>query len=75
MKRALFLFVGCLTWLVVALGVVLHAHHATPEAKAGPEPAPKLVPNAANSKIAHVTVYPDSALVTRVVDVRRQWGV
>jgi hypothetical protein len=69
-KRRLTLLAGCLALNAAALLLVLYARPGSATAppvpaKAGEEAPPKI----AASRITHVTVYPDSALVTREVDV------
>jgi len=68
MKRHLALLAGCLLLCLGGLGVILASREGAapaPVAKDGGEAAPKI----ATSRIAHVTIYPDSALITREVDV------
>src|SRR5437660_247055 len=64
MTKTRLLFTGGVAFGAGCLAVMLWARPAREEGKA--EEAP---PKAAPSRIAAVTVYPDSALVTREVDV------
>jgi hypothetical protein len=70
MKKKLAILAGSLTLTLGGLVMVLSARPVRPEA--AKEEAP---PKAANSKIVAVTVYPNSALVTRDVDVPAGTGV
>jgi hypothetical protein len=70
MKKRLVVLAGSLALCLAGLALVVHVRHI--DAKAAPpgsgkEPAD--APRIATSRITHVTVYPDSALVTREVDV------
>src|SRR4051794_29112438 len=72
-KRRTALLVGCLALNAAGLLLVLYARPGSASAPPSPrngaakseEPASKI----ATSRITHVTIYPDSALVTREVDV------
>src|ERR1700732_1475712 len=73
-RRRWTLLMGCLALSAAGVMLVLHgrASNATaPPALDKAEKAAKM----ATSRITHVTVYPDSALVTREVDVPGGAGV
>jgi hypothetical protein len=86
MRRHLSVFIASLAVGLLGLGLIVNARPgnasgqapaaaaapaATPAAKEPGEPAPRL----AASRLLHVTVYPDSALVTREVEVPAGTGL
>src|SRR5262245_20604729 len=67
MKRHLAVLAGSLALGLGCLTMVIHARHRADDPPAnGKDPD---APRIAGSKITHVTIYPDSALVTREVEV------
>ena len=74
-KRRWTLLGGCLALNAAGLLLIIYGGNskatAPPVLAKGAEEAPKI----ANSRISHVTVYPDSALVTREVEVPAGAGV
>src|SRR4051794_29386994 len=87
MKRSLALLAGSLTLSLSGLVLVLGARtseaparppdpkEAAPKEAAPKEAPPEVPPKVAASRITHVTVYPNSALVTREVDVPPGEGI
>ncbi|MBI3822364.1 MAG: mucoidy inhibitor MuiA family protein [Planctomycetes bacterium] len=72
MRRSIFLCVGFAAIAALILSSAALMSPAQEEAKGdGPDKAPKISP----SKVVKVTVYPDSALVTREVDVPKGDGL
>ena len=70
MKKSLFLMTGALTLCLGAVLVSWYGRAAGAGADDAPEPAKaEAPPRIASSRITHVTVYADSALVTREVEV------
>src|SRR5262249_35359343 len=70
MKKNLFTIVGGLMLCLGALLATWYSQAAGARVDDNPEPAKaEAPPKIAASKITHVTVYPDSALVTREVEV------
>jgi hypothetical protein len=70
MKKSLFLMTGALTLCLGAVLVSWYGRAAGAASDDAPEPAKaEAPPRIASSRITHVTVYPDSALVTREVEV------
>jgi len=72
LKKKLVILAGSLTLTLGGLVMMLSARPNTVRDEAAKDEAP---PKAANSKIVAVTVYPNSALVTREVDVPAGNGV
>src|SRR5439155_3452121 len=68
MKKRLALLAGILALCVAALALIVHVRDTNASA-APPAGKDGDAPRVASSRITHVTVYPDSALVTREVDV------
>ena len=71
MRRHLSVLVASLAVGLLGLGLIVNARPGNasgPPPAAGKEPA-EAAPRLAASRILHVTVYPDSALVTREVEV------
>src|SRR5262245_21706527 len=75
MKRHVTLLMGSVAVGLLGVGLLINAHsRATVPPASGKEPA-EAAPRIAASRIAHVTIYPDSALVTREVDVPAGTGL
>jgi hypothetical protein len=74
MSRRLALLAGSLALCAGGLALLIYTHtsNATPPPVNGKGEAP---PKIASSRISHVTIYPDSALVTREVEVPAGAGV
>src|SRR5437660_7136132 len=70
-KRRWTLLAGCLALNAAGVLLILYGRGNATAPPAKGEEAPKM----ATSRITHVTVYPDSALVTREVDVPGGAGV
>ncbi len=71
MKRRLAMLLGSLALSLCFVGMMVSAHMGSASAPPQPRGAKEAeeAPRIAGSKITHVTVYPDSALVTREVEV------
>ncbi|HWG43547.1 MAG TPA: mucoidy inhibitor MuiA family protein [Gemmataceae bacterium] len=70
MKKRLFWALGCLALCLGVLFAMWYGRANGARADENPEPAKaETPPKVAASRITHVTVYPDSALVTREVEV------
>lgn len=77
MKRNLAFLAGGLALCLVCLAVAFYPKGggAADKKAADKKPADKNAPRIAASKIVHVTVYPDSALISREVDVPAGTGL
>jgi hypothetical protein len=76
MNRNLAFLAGGLALCLVCLGVMLYPRDGTAADKEGKAAkADKNAPRIAASKIVHVTVYPDSALISREVEVPAGTGL
>src|SRR5262249_21972647 len=73
MKRKLALLLGGLAAGLAGLALAASARHGS--ASAPPVKGAEEAPRVAASRVSHVTVYPDSALVTRDVEVPAGQGL
>jgi hypothetical protein len=76
MKKRLALLAGSLALSLGMLAMIVHARtSSTTTAPPGAKEAGHEAPRIASSRITHVTVYPDSALITREVEVPAGTGL
>jgi hypothetical protein len=75
MRRNLALLVGSLALGLVGLALILGARPGNASAPPAGKEAAEAGPHIAASRISHVTIYPDSALITRDVEVPAGQGL